>query len=325
MGLQYIRHQIVWDLAEDLAEDVLENVVKMLRNPACLALWTLCLSLSAACGDEDATPAEQAPAGDPRFQLDKLDGRWIMFDQRANQKFRFEWHRSGSEVELWYTNGGFTKRRLAGELRPSDWRFTELLSADEEAKWKAGDRARTRLFVAPRPEAGALRVTEVSVEWKDGKEVEKAKGKFKEYVPFPEGQPFTFRPCDGPLFLGAAASSAAAAEKQLAEEGAPFPGHPLGEAIVVGVYTDAAADGDAACTFDMDLFFDDRPADDKSGVKQVKIPAGEVTDGKRAWVVSAWYAPYSGNHHFQMYRYRSCGPEGARELLGVQCIEAVLE
>jgi hypothetical protein len=289
------------------------------------------VALIAGCGDEDAggEPAEQATAGtgESRFQLDKLDGRWIMYDQRPNQKFRFEWHRSGEQVELWYTNGGFTKRRMAGELRASDWRFTEVLSPDDETKWKAGDRARTRLFVVPRPEAGALRVTEVAVTWKDGKEVEKAKGQFKEYIPFPEGQPFTFRPCDGPVFLGAAATSAAAADKQLAEDGAPFPGHALGEAIPVGVHLDAAADGDATCNFDMDLYFDDRPAEDKAGAKLAKVPAGDVSDGKRAWVVPGWYAPFSGNHHFQMYRYRSCGggDASARELLGVQCIEAILE
>jgi len=301
--------------------------MRVFGNLGRVVLWTgaAALAITTGCGDEDAggEPAAEAPSGDPRFQLDKLDGRWILYDQRANQKFRFEWHREGDKTELWYTNGGFTKRRMAGELRASDWRFTEVLSAADEDKWKAGNRSRARLFVVPRPEAGALRVTEVAVEMKGGKESEKAKGKFKEFVPFPDGQPFTFRPCDGPLFLGDAARSAAAADKQVAEEGGPFPGHALGEAIPVGVHTDAAADGDAACTFDMDLYFDDRPAEGKDGAKMTAVAAGEVTDGRRAWVVPAWYAPYSGNHHFQMYRYRTCG--GERELVGVQCIEAVLE
>jgi len=293
-----------------------------------LGMWLAVAWLggATACGDNDAGGDEAAatPAVDARFQLDKLDGRWILYDQRANQKFRFEWHRSGDKTELWYTNGGFTKRRMAGELRGSDWRFTEVLSASDEAKWQAGDRSRVRLFVVPKPAAGALRVTEVAVGWKDGKEVEKAKGKFKEYIPFPEGQRFTFRPCDGPVFLGDAAKSVAAAEKEVAEEGGPFPGHALGEAIPVGVHLDAAGDGDASCTFDMDLYFDDRPADGKDGAKTTAVPAGAVADGKRPWVISAWYAPFSGNHHFQMYRYRTCDG-GERELLGVQCIEAVLE
>jgi hypothetical protein len=41
-------------------------------------------------------------------------------------------------------------------------------------------------------------------------------------------------------------------------------------------------------------------------------------------VVPDWYAPYSGNHHFELYRHRSCGG-GPRELIDVRCIEAVLE
>jgi len=284
------------------------------------------LLVCAGCGDEDTTSEAPAPSeqGDA-FALNKLDGKWIRIDgKRGDHTHRFQWHREGDETELWYTNGGFTKRRMEGELRKSDWRFTERLSEAESAKWKSGARSKARLFVKPKPSSGGLQVTEVTVSWKDGKESEKPKGSFQEYVPFPEDTGFTFRPCDGALFLGPAATSAAEAAKQLAEEGGPFPGHALGASIPVGIHMDAAADGDPACRFDMDLYFDDRPAEGEGGVAQMKLPAGEVVEGKRPWVVPGWYAPYSGNHHLQVYRYRTCDG-GDRVLLGVQCIEAVLQ
>ncbi|HCH66548.1 MAG: hypothetical protein CL927_17650 [Deltaproteobacteria bacterium] len=278
------------------------------------------------CGDQDTEePAAAAAEATGGFALEKLDGQWIRIDgNRGDHTHRFAFHRAGDATELWYTNGGFTKRRMEGELRKSDWRFTEILDADEAARWKSGTRDKARLYVKSKPASGGLQVTEVTVQSKDGGESEKPKGGFQEYVPFPESTPFTFRPCDGPLFLGPAASDSAEAAKQLKEEGGPFPGHALGKAIPVGVFTEAAADGDASCTYDMDLFFDDRPATDEGGAAQSALAAGDVVDGQRAWLVSGWYAPYSGNHHFQMYRYRTC--EGAeRTLLGVQCLEAVLE
>ena len=291
------------------------------RIAAMVALGLLC-----GCADQD-TPAS-APAAAPAddaFALEKLDGKWIRIDgSRGDHTHRFAWHRDGGETELWLTNGGFTKRRMTGELRSADWRFTEVLSEAEDARWKRGDRSRARLFIKPKPASGGLQVTEVEVSWKDGKESEKPKGTFQEYVPFPESTPFSFRPCDGPLFLGKAATDPAEATRQLKEEGGAFPGHALGPAIPVGIHLDAAMDGAESCTFDMDLYFDDRPAEDGAGAVQKSVPAGAVVDGKRAWVVPEWYAPYSGNHHLQIYRYRTCDG-GARELLGVQCIEAVLE
>lgn len=290
-----------------------------------LVMGTLAVG-SAGCGDEDTTPADAAPAAaDDGFALDKLDGQWIRIDgNRGDHTHRFAFHRSGGATELWYTNGGFTKRRLAGELRKSDWKFTEVLDADEEARWKQGARDKARLYVKPKPASGGLQITEVVVQSKGDGESEKPKGGFQEYVPFPEATPFTFRPCDGPLFLGPAASDPAEAAKQVKEEGGPFPGHALGKAIPVGVFTDAAADGDPACTYDMDLFFDDRPATNEDGTVQKAVSAGAVADGRRSWLVEAWYAPFSGNHHFQVFRYRTCS-DGPRELLGVQCLEAILE
>ena len=209
-----------------------------------LVMGTLAMGI-AGCGDEDTTPADAAPAAaDDGFALDKLDGQWIRIDgNRGDHTHRFAFHRSGGATELWYTNGGFTKRRLAGELRKSDWKFTEVLDADEEARWKQGTRDKARLYVKPKPASGGLQITEVVVQSKGDGESEKPKGGFQEYVPFPEATPFTFRPCDGPLFLGPAASDPAEAAKQVKEEGGPFPGHALGKAFAA--FTDAAADGDS--------------------------------------------------------------------------------
>ncbi|MBT3221573.1 MAG: hypothetical protein HN348_21030, partial [Proteobacteria bacterium] len=54
-----------------------------------------------------------------------------------------------------------------------------------------------------------------------------------------------------------------------------------------------------------------------------KVPAKEVKDGFRHWCFD-FHAPYADNHHFQFFRYRTCGG-GERELIGVAGIEAILE
>ncbi len=289
----------------------------------------ICLgSLAAltACGDQEpavpATPAVEDKC--PKVGMDAMTGRWIKVNGKAADKnFRFEFVQNGNAAELWYTGGGFTKRRLSGERREDDWKFTEVLDAAAEARFQSGDRSKVRLFVNPYKKQCSLRVTEVELVSEKGKEREKPKGTFVEYLEFPEGQDMSFRACDGPLWLGDAAKDGALAQKQVNENGSPDPGHSLGPAIPVGLWTDAAADGDAACTFDMDLFFDDRPA--RAADKSVRppVPAGEVKDGKRSWLVPDWYAPYSGNHHFQIFRNKTCA--GKRELIDVRCLEAVLD
>ena len=166
-----------------------------------LVMGTLAVG-TAGCGDEDTTPADAAPAAaDDGFALDKLDGQWIRIDgNRGDHTHRFAFHRSGGATELWYTNGGFTKRRLAGELRKSDWKFTEVLDADEEARWKQGARDKARLYVKPKPASGGLQITEVVVQSRR-RRVRKPKGGSRNMCRSSR-YPFTFRPCDGPLFFG---------------------------------------------------------------------------------------------------------------------------
>ena len=84
------------------------------------------------------------------------------------------------------------------------------------------------------------------------------------------------------------------------------------------MWSDAGADGDVGCRYTMDLYFDDRPVEGKQA-----IPAGKVERDHRHWFVPEWYAPFSGNHHFQIYRYRQCDSSD-RALIGVACLDAVL-
>lgn len=283
----------------------------------------LAAALVGACAGQEA-PAPAVEDKCPRVQMD-LEGQWIRVNGNAgDHKTRFEARPSADGLSLWYVGGLFTKRELKGERRTKDWVFTQATSPAEEEAYKKGEKELVRIYLEPKKDACALRVMAGTLKWDAaaGKPKETMAPGFQEFLPFPEGQAFTFRPCDGPLFMGKAALDLKEATKEL-ENGGPTYAGPLGDALALGAWTDAAADGDAACTYDMDLFFDDRPAKDKDGKPRGPVPAGAVLDGKRAWSVNDWYAPYSGNHHFEIYRYKSCGG-GARELLGVSCTEAVL-
>lgn len=286
------------------------------------------LPLVLGCPESDTEP--EAPAEDPRLEkcpkihMDRMAGQWIKVQGKAaDHTYRFELSAQGTaepvqKYTMWYTGGGFTKRVLEGVRRDSDFKFTEVPSGKRKADFEAGEQAIVRLYVEPKLDKCALRVSELEVTMKEGKEVERPKPGFVEYLPFPEGQPFTFRPCDGELFLAKAAKDKAVADKQLAELGGPDPATMLGEAIPVGTWSPVAEDGDPACTYDMDLYFDDRPVKDKQA-----LPAGAPQGDFRPWYIEAWSAPYSGNHHFQIFRYRTC-EGGERELIGVSCLEAVL-
>ena len=287
----------------------------------------LIAALLVGCGDTEpeAPPAQEDPC--PNIGMDSMDGRWIKYDKKADQTWRFEIATQGTtsgKPELWFTNGGWTKRRMVGEKRASDWRFTEVPEGRRKAAFEAGSQSLVRLFVEPRKQKCSLRTSVVELKMVDGAETEVPKPGFTEYIEFPAQYDFTFRPCDGPLFVGAAASSKAAADQQVEELQGPDPAVALGDAIAIAAWSEASADGDPSCSYDMDLFFDDQPAKDKDGDKRGPVPAGDVQDGVRHWSVTDWYAPYSGNHHFQAFRYRTCGG-GERELIGVSCLEAVMQ
>lgn len=287
---------------------------------------TVLLSALCACdGAEEPAPTGPTPEeACPKVSMDNLAGKWIKFESRAIKEYRFEIVASGDSYDLWWTGGGFTKKTLTGTKRGSDIEFTEVLDEKRQGLFEAGSTTKVRLYVEPRKQDCSLRVSEMAVEWKGGKEVERPKGAYTTFVELPEGPVLTFRPCDAELFIGAAATDKAEADAQLERSGAAEPAGEMGDAVAIGAWTDAATDGDAACTYDMDLFFDDTSARDKDGAALTAVAAGAVTDGLRHWVVPGWYAPWTGNHHFEVHRYRTC-EGGSREIIGVSCLEAILQ
>jgi hypothetical protein len=90
----------------------------------------------------------------------------------------------------------------------------------------------------------------------------------------------------------------------------------LGESIPVAAWSVAAEDGDAACTYTVDTWFDGRP-------KEAGIVAGQVR-GERRQYLHNFNAPYSGYHLLEMHRYKQC-EGGEKELIAVDCLEAVLD
>ena len=79
--------------------------------------------------------------------------------------------------------------------------------------------------------------------------------------------------------------------------------------IQAGAWSKISEDGDESCDFEMDLYFDGQLIENGKGVSGTKVE-GEF----RHWSYT-WEAPYSGNHNFEMYRYRKCGED--RTLLGI--------
>lgn len=84
--------------------------------------------------------------------------------------------------------------------------------------------------------------------------------------------------------------------------------------VAAGAWSDVAADGDVACAYTMDVFFDDQRV-------EANVAAGAVKGENRHWYYE-FKAPYTANHQFAFYRYRSC--DGEKELISVAGIEATL-
>ncbi len=279
-------------------------------------------TLFALTGCEGQAPQQASAPQDPcpEISLEGLPGQYLKWSAgTADHTRRIEIRNDGGTWEGWYVGGGFTKKRMAGQQRADDVAFTEVLTEADEARFQQGARDKTRLYFQPFKKKCTIRVVEARVKVSEGKETEQQQGAgFQEYVALPEQYTFTFRPADETLFVGKAAKDAKVAAAQIARSGTAEPAHDLGEAIPVGLWTEAAADGGEGCTFSMDLYFDDQPVKDKQAVA-----VETVKDGQRHWYTE-WFAPYSGNHIFEMYRYRSCGG-GERELIAVAALEAILQ
>lgn len=280
----------------------------------------LLLGLVMGCGGEADSPAPLVEDKCPTVALDNMAGDWLRVDgSKGDKTHRFRLMKDKDGYRAWFVNGFFKKIEMQGSTRKNDVMFTEVPSAAKRVAVEAGEASLDRIFVEPRKATCSLRVSYVSVGQKEGKEVEKPTPGFSEYLPLPDTAKLSFQPPTETLFLAKAAQQKSAADAQVAKLGGADPATPLGEAIPVGMWSDAAADGDPSCTYDMALFFDDVAVKDRDA-----LPAGEVKDGLRHWYVADWYAPFSGNHNFEVYRYRTCGG-GARELIAVAGLEAVLE
>lgn len=275
----------------------------------------LMLILSLACSGAPEEPEFVLEDPCPEIALDQLAGDWIKVEgSKGVHDFRIRVNADNSAV---YVDGGNTRRAMKGEKRESDLVLTELATGDRKAAVDAGQDNLKRLYLEPNKRTCAVRVSEMLVTMADGKEVEKPLNAtpYVEYLPFPEGQPFSFEVCEATLFVEDAAKDWKKANKEL-ERGEVNKLASLGEAVPVGAWSVAAEDGDASCTYTMDTWFDGRP-------KEANVAAGPVVGERRQWLHN-FNAPYSGYHLFEVHRYKQCDG-GARELVAVDCLEAVLD
>jgi hypothetical protein len=276
-----------------------------------LAACTKEPAADAALDDEEEVPEGDVPVACKNVHLDHLDTDWVSVQgTTANPKVRLRVMKVGENYEAYWVDGSFTRRKLAGKKRERDVKLVEVLTPEKAA---SGDASLVSVSLRPRPQSCSVRATIGRSE--EGVDVMMPTA--VELVPFPrmEGVTFSYAPADEPLFLGEAATNRAARDRQLAA-GGPQSDIALGT-IPVGTWSSVEKDGDPSCTYDMDLYFDDQLV-----VELSPLPAGEVDGGERHWV-HQWEAPFSGNHHFEMFRYRTCA-DGKRELIAIAGIDAIL-
>lgn len=319
--------RVTWTSAAEYSHNIgysghrfgLERTMNRLLFPLISTLLTVLLVGCGAGTESSEESASDVPEKCRNVHVDKLAADWLAVRGNvADPKTRIRIEKGGADGTDYrgmYVGGFFTKVEMKGEKRDDDVRFTEIPTAKKAARVKAGEAQLTRIYAKPRLSKCAIEVFAGKVD-AAGKETIPPKG--VEFVLFPsqDGVTFTYEPAQRTLFLADAAKDKTVADKQVQEAGgaspeAEFPNVP------VGMWSNVEEDGDPACTYDMDLYFDDRNVPELTAVS-----AGEVKDGFRHWF-QEWEAPYSGNHHFEMYRYRTCEGE-ARELIDIAAIEAVL-
>lgn len=276
--------------------------------------------LSWGCGPGEPPPKsleELAAEKCPRVSHDaaKMTGDWIL--AAGNPKTRMRLLRDGDRTLMWYVDPSFSnhKLELVGTARDKDWRFDEVPVGRRKITVDAGGEPLKRVYLQPRLKSCAMEVFTGTVDDK-GREVLPPRP--KEFLQWPEGQNvvFSFAPHRELLFVGEAAADKAKADAQIAATGSPAFEAAMGK-VPVGFWSDAAADGDAACTFTFDAYFDDMPVEGAG-----EQPAGEVVDGKRHWTYT-FDAQFSGNHGFELHRYRACAG-GPRELIAVSGADVAL-
>ncbi len=263
-----------------------------------------------ACSEPPPPPEPEIPEKCKKIHIDRLAGDWTLVrGNAAKPEFRMRIQDAAGSYKVWFVNDAFEHLDLEVEKREKDLKLTgPLLPGADPATAR-----RVRMYLEPSLKDCALKVNMGVLEGtKETVEV-----KTVEYLEMPQSEVvFSYQPADAKLFLGPAAKDKRVADKQVAEGGPKFD-HPMG-LVPVGFFSDVAADGDPACTYTFDLYFDG-----KRVPEMMDRPAGEVKDGVRSWYHD-WDLPYSGNHHLQFYRYRACGG-GERELIGVAAVSAILQ
>ena len=116
-----------------------------------------------------------------------------------------------------YVDGGNTRREMSGKMRENDLVLTEVPDAVRKAAVEAGEDNVKRLYLEPNKKKCSVRASEMFVTLKDGKEIEKPVNKtpYIEFLPFPEGQIFSFSLCEDTLYVEEAAKSWKVAEKEI--------------------------------------------------------------------------------------------------------------
>jgi hypothetical protein len=277
-------------------------------------------SLFAACGSSEPPPKtleEQAAEKCPRVSHDaaKMAGDWVL--GTGSPKTRFRVFQDGDRTVMWYIDPAFSnhKLELVGTARDKDWKFEEVPVGRRKLMVAAGGEPLKRVYLQHRLQQCAMEIFAGTVD-AEGREVLPPQPKV--FRQWPDGQQvsFSFAPHNELLFVGEAATDKKKADQQLVDLGSPGVEAAMGK-VTVGLWTEVAADGDPSCTYTFDAWFDDQPVEGASAVA-----AGAAADGWRHWT-HTFDAPYTGNHGFELHRYRQCG-DGARELISVAGSDVVL-
>lgn len=275
----------------------------MTRKYLALLLLTL-VACSGGTNNPKESAAEPVNAKCPNVHIDRLATDWII--STGDPKNRMRILETGSGYTAWLTDGFFVKREFAGVKRDGDVRFTELPSGNRKTRIENDEETLVRFYAKPTLSKCAIQAFFGIV---DAKGTEHIAPTAKEYLAFPKTPVvFSFQPPKEPLFLGKASTDKTTADTELETSGEPGSYHDLGN-VPVGAWSKVSDDGDATCSYEMDLYFDGQLIDGGTAVEGTTL-TGEL----RHWTYS-WDAPYSGNHNFEVYRYRKCADE--RTLLGI--------
>lgn len=276
------------------------------------------LLLATGCPPE----AEPPPPPDPClgfFDIDAPEGDWMWARGSASSPepdvhYRLRFVRQGDAVKAWYVHD-LDRYELTGTRRETDWLFTSapLIPADQAEAFKTGNAdpdARYDVY------AYLSIDKQCHVEWTDGyhtylegAEAEKTDGMGRKLLaPVGEQTVFSYRPCTEQLGATEGDTSLRAFKRMIdAETGAPILS---GDAANLVVWTDAAADGDPACTYSFDYFWDGL-------IKDEKVESAKVVGDQRKWDHRI-SLQFLGSHDVTFERYRTCDG-GEPEYIGTSC------